>query len=141
VEESAMAMTEPEPKPSESILAAGLLIEGKIEGRGDLRVVGRFKGTVNVEGQLTIEPGASIQGEVKADTVVVGGEVSGQVAAKRQVQLRESAAVLGDVKAESLTVAAGSKMRGNVEFGWKEDEIPGAVRLPRAAPSIPKSVP
>lgn len=136
-----MAMTEPEPKPSESILAAGLLIEGKIEGRGDIRVVGRFKGTVNVEGQLTIEPGASIQGEVKADTVIVGGEVSGQVAAKRHVQLRESAAVLGDVKAESLTVAAGSKMRGNVEFGWKKDEMPGAVGPPRAAPSIPKSVP
>lgn len=130
-----------ESKPSESILAAGLLIEGKIEGRGDIRVVGRVKGTVNVEGQLTIEPGASIQGEVTADTVVVGGEVSGQVAAKRHVQLRESAAVLGDVKAESLTVAAGSKMRGNVEFGWKEDETPGAGRLPRATPSIPKSVP
>lgn len=134
-------MATTEPKPSESILAAGLLIEGKIEGRGDIRVVGRIKGTVNVEGQLTIEPGASIQGEVKADTVVVGGEVSGQVAAKRHVQLRESAAVLGDVKAESLTVAAGSKMRGNVEFGWKEDEMPRAARLPGAPPSVPKSVP
>jgi len=134
-------MATTEPKPSESILAAGLLIEGKIEGRGDIRVAGRFRGTVNVEGQLTIEPGASIQGEVKADTVVVGGEVSGQVAAKRHVQLRESAAVLGDVKAESLTVAAGSKMRGNVEFGWKADEVPGAVPLPRTTPSIPKSAP
>ena len=134
-------MATTEPKPSESILAAGLLIEGKIEGRGDIRVVGRFKGTVNVEGQLTIEPGASVQGEVQADTVVVGGEVSGQVAATRHVQLRESGAVLGDVKAESLTVAAGSKMRGNVEFGWKEDEILGTAPRPRSTPSIPKSVP
>ena len=38
----------------ESILAAGLTIEGKIEGTGNFRVVGRFKGTVKVNGELTI---------------------------------------------------------------------------------------
>ena len=46
-----------QPKPSESILAAGLTIEGKIEGNGNIRVAGRFKGNVNVKGELTIEPG------------------------------------------------------------------------------------
>jgi cytoskeletal protein CcmA (bactofilin family) len=136
MEERSMATTPP--RPSESILAAGLLIEGKIEGRGDVRVVGRFKGTVNVEGELTVEAGASVQGEVAADTVLVEGEIKGQVTAKRQVQLRESGAVLGDVKAETLTVAAGSKMRGNVEFGWKADEMSAAIPLPRSVPSPPK---
>lgn len=28
--------------------------------------------------------------------------------------------IAGDVKAGSLTVAAGSRMRGQVEFGWDE---------------------
>jgi hypothetical protein len=32
--------------------------------------------------------------------------------------------MIGDLKAGSLTVAAGSKMRGNVDFGWKEGEGP-----------------
>lgn len=123
-----------QPKPSESTLAAGLLIEGKIEGRGDVRVVGRFKGTVNVEGELTVESGASIDGEVTADTVLVEGQVTGQIVARQHVQLREFGAVLGDVKAESLTVAAGSKMRGSVEFGWKEDEIREATAPRRATP-------
>ena len=36
------------PKGSESILAAGLTIEGKIEGNGNIRVAGRFKGNINV---------------------------------------------------------------------------------------------
>ena len=70
-----MSMTTP--KGNESILSAGLTIEGKIEGNGNIRVAGRFKGNVNVKGELTIEPGASIDGEVKADTVLVGGEVRG----------------------------------------------------------------
>jgi cytoskeletal protein CcmA (bactofilin family) len=121
VEETRMTM--PTPKVSESIVAAGLTIEGKIEGSGNVRVAGRFKGNVNVKGELIIEPGASIDGEVKADTVFVGGEVRGQIVAISRVEFRESGTLIGDLKAGSLTVAAGSKMRGKVEFGWKEGEI------------------
>ncbi len=40
-----------------------------------------------------------------------------------RVEFKESGSLIGDLKAGSLTVAAGSKMRGNVEFGWKEGEI------------------
>jgi cytoskeletal protein CcmA (bactofilin family) len=121
MEGQSMATTRP--SPSESVLAAGLTIEGKIEGDGNIRIAGRFKGNVNVKGELTIEPGASIQGEVNADTVLVGGEVRGQVVAKSRVDFKESGTLIGDLKAGSLTVAAGSKMRGKVEFGWKEGEI------------------
>jgi cytoskeletal protein CcmA (bactofilin family) len=127
LEDSPMAMTQA--KPSESILAAGLTIEGKIEGNGNIRVAGRFKGTVNVKGELTIEPGASIDGEVKADTVLVGGEVRGHIVSKSRVEFKESGTLIGDLKAGSLTVAAGSKMRGKVEFGWKEGEIEAAQPL------------
>ncbi len=114
-------------KLSESILAAGLTIEGKIEGNGNIRVAGRFKGNVNVKGELTIEPGASIDGEVKADSVLVGGEVRGHIACKSRVEFKESGTLIGDLKAGSLTVAAGSKMRGKMEFGWKEGELDAAT--------------
>ena len=110
-------------KPSESVLSAGLTIEGKIEGSGNVRVAGRFKGNINVKGEFTIESGASIDGEVRAETVFVGGEVRGQIIASSRVEFKESGTLVGDLKAGSLTVAAGSKMRGKVEFGWKEGEI------------------
>jgi hypothetical protein len=57
----------------ESVIAADLTIEGKIEGAGHVRMAGRFKGDVNVEGDLTIEQGAKITGSVRASTVTVGG--------------------------------------------------------------------
>jgi cytoskeletal protein CcmA (bactofilin family) len=110
-------------KGSESIVAAGLTIEGKIEGSGNVRVAGRFKGSVNVKGELTIEPGASIDGEVKADNVYLAGEVRGQIVSTSLIEFKESGTLIGDLRAGSLTVAAGSKMRGKVEFGWKEGEI------------------
>jgi cytoskeletal protein CcmA (bactofilin family) len=122
--------------PTESVLAAGLTVEGKIGGNGHLRVAGRFKGNIDVKGELTIEAGATIDGEVKADTVLVGGEIRGNVASKSRVDLKESGVLIGDVKAVSLTVAAGSKMRGQAEFGWKDGEIPertapAALKPPR----------
>jgi cytoskeletal protein CcmA (bactofilin family) len=110
------------PKGSESLVAQGLTIEGKIEGTGDVRIAGRFKGTVNVKGEFRIEPGAAIEGEVSADTVLVSGEVTGKIIAAARVELKESGSLIGDLTAGSLTVAAGSKMRGNVEFGWPEGE-------------------
>ena len=107
---------------AESILAAGLTIEGKIEGSGNFRVVGRFKGTVKVNGELTIEPGAFIEGEITAESVLVAGDVRGQIVAASRVEFKESGTLIGDVKASSVVVSAGSKMRGKMEFGWKEGE-------------------
>jgi len=111
------------PKPAESVVAAGLAIEGKIEGTGNVRVAGRFKGNVSVKGEVAIEPGASIDGVVKAETVFVAGEVRGQIVTTALIEFKESGTLVGDLKAGSLTVVAGSKMRGRVEFGWKEGEL------------------
>jgi len=110
-------------KLTESIMSSGLTIEGKIEGSGNVRVAGRFKGNVNVKGEFTIESGAAVHGEVRADSVFVGGEVRGQIIATSRVEFKETGTLIGDLKAGSLAVAAGSKMRGKVEFGWKEGEI------------------
>ncbi len=110
-------------RPSESVLSAGLAIEGKIEGSGNVRVAGRFKGNVNVKGEFTVESGAAVHGEIRADAVLVGGEVRGQIVANSRVEFKETGTLIGDLKAGSLAVAAGSKMRGKVEFGWKEGEF------------------
>lgn len=112
----------------ETLIAANLAIEGKIQGAGHVRVAGQFKGDVNVEGNLTIEQGAKVIGGVRASTVTIAGELEGNVDAASRVELLASGVLNGDLKAGSLTVAAGSRMRGNAEFGWEE----GAGRAPRA---------
>jgi cytoskeletal protein CcmA (bactofilin family) len=103
----------------ESLISAGVTIEGKIQGSGHVRIAGHFNGDVQVEGNLTIEPGAKVTGQVRANTVVVGGELEGNIDAASRVELLETGMLTGDLKAASLTVAAGSRMRGRVEFGWE----------------------
>ena len=104
----------------ETLIAADLNIEGKIEGAGHVRVAGRFKGDVHVEGDLTIEAGAKVTGGVRAATVVIAGELEGNVEAASRVELQQSGVLNGDVKAGSLAVAAGSRMRGQADFGWED---------------------
>jgi cytoskeletal protein CcmA (bactofilin family) len=103
----------------ESVIAADISIEGKIEGAGHVRIAGRFKGDVHVEGNLTIDAGAHLTGQVHAHAAIVGGELHGNITAQR-VDILETGIIAGDVKAVQLTVAAGSRMRGQVEFGWSD---------------------
>ena len=114
------AAAQPRGEVKESLLAAGLMIEGKIEGTGHVRIAGSFKGDVHVQGNLTIEAGAKVTGGVRANTVVIGGELEGNIDAASRVELLQTGVLNGDLKAGSLTVAAGSRMRGRAEFGWDE---------------------
>lgn len=105
---------------AESVIAAGLTIEGTVSGSGDVRIAGQFHGDVHVEGSLTIEAGARMVGSVRASTVVIDGELEGNIDAASRVELHASGVLNGNLKTGSLTVAAGSRMRGQVEFGWTE---------------------
>jgi cytoskeletal protein CcmA (bactofilin family) len=104
----------------ESLIASDITIEGKIEGTGHVRIAGKFKGDVNVQGDLTIEKDAKLNGSVRAKKITVAGELEGNIEAASQVELQQTGVLIGDLKAGSLTVAAGSRMRGQVEFGWEE---------------------
>ncbi|MDQ2915679.1 MAG: polymer-forming cytoskeletal protein [Pseudomonadota bacterium] len=104
----------------ESLIAADITIEGKIEGGGSVRIAGKFKGDVNVQGDLTIEAGAKLTGGVRADKVTIAGELEGNVEEASLVNLLPTAVVIGDLKAGSLTVAAGARLRGQAEFGWDD---------------------
>ena len=110
-----------DPPVRESVIAADLAIEGKIEGAGHVRIAGKFKGDVKVQGNLTIEQGAKVSGGVIAHKVTLAGELEGNIASAQQVELQQSGVINGDLKAGSLTVAAGSRIRGHVECGWDKE--------------------
>src|SRR5262245_46201157 len=104
----------------ESLIASDLTIEGKIEGAGSVRIAGKFKGDVSVQGDLTLEAGAKLTGSVRANKVTIAGELEGNVEEATHVDLLASGVVIGDLKTGTLTVAAGARMRGQAEFGGGE---------------------
>src|SRR5262245_20202447 len=111
------------PNRGESVFGAGVTIEGKIEGDANVRIGGKFKGEIRINGDLTIEKGAHLSAKVDAANVTIGGELDGNVVANAQVKILETGQLVGDLKAKTLTVAAGSRMRGHVEFGWTGSDL------------------
>jgi cytoskeletal protein CcmA (bactofilin family) len=112
----------------ESLIASDITIEGKIEGGGSVRIAGKFKGDVNVQGDLAIEAGAKLTGAVRADKVMIAGELEGNVEQASHVDLLQTGVVVGDLKAGALAVAPGARMRGHADFGWGDES---AVKPPR----------
>lgn len=108
----------------ESVIATGLTFEGKIEGSGHVRISGRFKGDIHVDGMLTVETGAHLAGSVRAGSVIVAGEIEGNIESAHKVELHQTGVVNGDINAGSLSVAGGARMRGRAEFGWNETGSP-----------------
>ncbi|MEO8304546.1 MAG: polymer-forming cytoskeletal protein [Betaproteobacteria bacterium] len=119
----------------ESLIAADITIEGKIEGGGSVRIAGKFKGDVAVQGDLTIEAGAKLTGGVRADKVTISGELEGNVEEASHVDLLQTGVMIGDLKTGSLTVAAGARMRGHAEFGWDDGKGAKAGKLGNGAGS------
>lgn len=117
----------------ESVIAAGLTIEGTVTGSGDVRIAGQFHGDVHVEGSLTIEVGARMVGSVRASTVIIDGELEGNIEAASRVELHAGGVLNGNLKTGSLTVAAGSRMRGQVEFGWVDAQQERGLTLEYSA--------
>jgi len=114
-------------EPAESIIASDITIEGKIEGSGHIRLAGRFKGDVHIQGDLTIDSGAKLTGSVRANTVIISGEIEGNIESAQRVELLDSGVLTGDLKSGTVTFAAGSRMRGRAEFGWG-DEVQASPR-------------
>jgi len=110
------------PVVRESLIAADLSVEGKIEGKGNVRIAGRLKGNINIQGNLTVNEQAQLNGTLRARQVTLAGKLEGNIELAENVELLDTAILIGDLKTGTLTVAAGSRVRGSIECGWENDE-------------------
>jgi cytoskeletal protein CcmA (bactofilin family) len=90
-------------------------IEGTLKGK-DARILGRFKGEVEVSGQLVLGESSRVNAKIVAATAEVGGEFQGEIRAK-SVTLTERARVKGRIDAEALAMREGAQLDGDVSVG------------------------
>lgn len=112
--------------PDQGQLLSGLVIEGNVRGRGDLRLDGPFQGAVTLEGTVTVGPQAQITGPIRARRVEVGGEVVGDIEAAH-VAVRSGGWVSGDVRASTIAIDDGATLEGLIDMDF--EPAPGARRM------------
>ena len=124
------------------LIGKGIMVRGEISGTGDLHVAGRMEGKVNLTGTLVVEEGAELEADVRATTIVVGGEVRGNLMAAARIEMLPSGRLHGNCRARSLVVREGALLNGkvntgaSVERGAAEEELADLVRRDEARASL-----
>ena len=79
----------------------------------NLRINGRFEGTLNTKGNLMIGEHAVVNADIVGDSIIVAGKINGTVHASKELKLISPACVVGDVRTPLLSVAEGAVLEGN----------------------------
>lgn len=124
-----------------SLLPAGMVLEGDVEGAGDLVVLGRVTGSVRVEGALVVEQGAEIRGDVHGASVTVRGTLVGDASASEAIRIEESARVVGDLAGPRVEVVEGASFRGRLHIGALATRAAGSLALRAGAAPTPQEGP
>jgi cytoskeletal protein CcmA (bactofilin family) len=98
-----------------TIIDAQTDIEGKLKGK-DARVLGRFRGEIDLAGRLVLGEGSRVEATVKADAAEIAGTLTGDVIV-RSLLLLEKASVQGKIDAQVLAVREGAHMNGTISAG------------------------
>ena len=115
-EEAAFTLTLPQVKPGTSYLGPSLRISGKITGEGDVQLLGRHEGSIDLQGDLMVQEGAFAGGLITARSISVGGSVEGDLRARKKLTVLRTATVSGTVTTSKALVEEGAFLEGKVEM-------------------------
>ena len=79
----------------------------------NLRINGRFEGTLHTKGNLMIGEHAVVNADVTGESILIAGKVNGNIDALKELKLIAPACVVGDIKTPMLSVTEGAVLEGN----------------------------
>ena len=124
-----------------STLGAGLLITGDIVSTGGVQVFGRVIGDIYAA-HLVVGKGANIEGNVRAQDVVIDGTFKGTIHGN-VVKLQSTAAVDGEIYNRSLAIDQNANFEGVARRlpepveAPSEDQITAKLATPGLVPEQP----
>ena len=107
------------PPPIKSLIAQGSRIEGNLKFTEGLRIDGEVVGETSAGTEqpsiLVISEAAVVQGEIRADHVIINGTVRGPVYARELLELQPKARIEGDVFYKALEMHQGAMIAGQLK--------------------------
>jgi len=117
-----------------TVIAADSEFHGKLTGK-DARVLGHFRGDVDLTGRFSTGEASKVEARVKADSAEIAGEFVGEIAV-RSLLLTEKARVEGTVQAETLAVREGAYLGASVSAVGARAAADRSAITPGARPVV-----
>jgi cytoskeletal protein CcmA (bactofilin family) len=98
-------------------LGADAEVSGKLSFATATRIEGKLKGEIRSSDILVIGPSAVVQATVRADRLVILGEVHGEVQGATRIQICAGGKLFGDVETRGLVIDEGGLFEGRCRMG------------------------
>jgi len=101
-------------KIEEKILDVDASMQGNLSFKDavNIRINGKFEGSLDTKGTLTIAQTANVNADIVGDNIIVGGRVRGRITAKERLTLLPSAIVEGELFPAKLNITEGAIFEG-----------------------------
>ena len=104
--------------PLKSTVGEKMTVFGPVKFGDGLQIDGTVQGDVLPEGDapslLIVSESGTVQGEIRADYMIIGGTVNGNVTAGETLELNAGARVTGDVNYKTLQMQPGAVIAGRL---------------------------
>ena len=100
----------------DTVLEPDINFTGDVELQKPLMIKGIFTGNIDSKSALSIEEGAIVKANVKAESLVVKGLLEGDVVAENVIRIFPSGKLLGDVIAPEVILDSGCYFTGNCKM-------------------------
>jgi len=111
-------MAAPQQQQDERILDVHAGMQGtlRFDDPVNLRINGKFEGTLDTKGKLMVGSKADIKANITGESVSIAGEVSGNIKATKVLTLQPTAKLVGDVETPRLSVEEGAILNGQIRM-------------------------
>jgi len=105
-----------------SHIGPSITITGDITADEPLTIAGHIEGTVSINGHpVTIDQSGDVNGDLRADALIVSGHVNGSLTATARIVIRESAVIDGRLSAPALNVAEGAQVNAKIDVTGRKN--------------------
>ncbi|MBT6650418.1 MAG: polymer-forming cytoskeletal protein [Flavobacteriales bacterium] len=100
-----------------NMIGAGTVITGDIQSKGDIRVDGTLKGSVNTSGKVVLGKDGVIEGDVVCADADVSGTIKAKISVAQLLSLKSTAKLNGDIITNKLSIEPGASFTGSCSMG------------------------
>ena len=100
-----------------NMIGAGTVITGDIQSKGDIRVDGTLKGSVNTSGKVVLGKDGVIEGDVVCVDADVSGTIKAKISVAQLLSLKSTAKLNGDIITNKLSIEPGASFTGSCSMG------------------------
>jgi len=111
---------------------------GRLSFVSPTRIEGKLKGEVRSSDLIVVGPQGVVHATVRADKLVVMGEVRGEVLGASRIEVCAGGRLFGDVETQSFIVHEGATFEGRSRMGGQASASAGVVTAASAARDAPR---